>query len=99
MFTDFQPEPRRLSVVREEIAARKVEIEARWAEVIHFGLIVADQSDLGRVDELSLVDYRAARERWSAAVRDLDDERTKAVTENTITLLRNVHPSRLRVVR
>ena len=87
MFTDFQPEPRRLSVVREGIDARKTAVEARWAEVIHFGLIVADQDAAGRVDELSRVDYLAARERWETAVVELDVERTAAIAENSLSLI------------
>ena len=90
MFTDFQPQPRRLSAVREEVAARKTAVEARWAEVIHFGLIVADQDAAGRVDELSRADYLAARERWETAVDEIDVERTAAIAENSLTLIRSI---------
>lgn len=100
MFNDFRPQPERtLSEVRDDLTKQQAHVDALLAEMHHHALIVADQHTMGGVDELSAVDYTAARERWEKAIRDMGDARMAARAENAIRLLRQVDPSRLTLLQ
>jgi len=100
MFNDFQPE-RSLRRVRERIDGQQAHVDFLKSEMYARALIVADQDATGRVDELCRVDYMAARERWEVAARDLADERTQAIANNTLALIHEIaeKPRHLEVVK
>lgn len=100
MFTDFQPE-RSLRKVRDHIDPQQALVDFLRSEMYARALIVADQDALGRVDELARADYMAARERWEVADRDLRDERSRAITNNTLVLIHEIaeKPRHLEVVK
>ena len=101
MFTDFQPE-RTLSAVRNELTEKQAHVDFLRSEMYARALIVADQDAAGRVDELARADYLAARERHEVAASTLTTDRTEAVKNNTLLLMRlmaeDSAPCHLRVV-
>lgn len=100
MFRDFRPE-RTPREVRDSITARQAYVDGLRSEMYARALVVADQDAAGRVDELARADYLAARERWETAAADLATERTKAINNNTMRLIRQITetPRHLEVVK
>lgn len=97
MFTDFKP-ARTLTAVRDEIAQQQAHVDFLESEMRGRAVIVADMAADGRHDELAVADYVAARERWEVAAAEMADARTQALTDNAITFLRSVDPSRLTLI-
>lgn len=97
MFTDFKP-ARTLTAVRDEITEKQAHVDFLKSEMHARSLIVADMAADGRHDELAVADYVAARERWEVAAAEMEDARTQALTDNAITFLRSVDPSRLTLI-